>query len=245
VAAPRTESPRPEPRPEPRAEPRTGRTGRTGRDARPATTAPATIARGAQPDPRILVAYRAQQFAEAVRLTRAQADGVTGAQRSQLQQLATNIETFARRWPAARQGRDIAAMEEAVRMDRRIAGSAGVFATQIEPRLVTAYVTRARSTMGAQAANACSDVRSALALQASNGDARALLRDCETRARRMIQEAQGLERSDPARARTTYDGAARLLPDGHELRRDAMARSAAVGRSATSGPRARPVDEDE
>ncbi|GAB4202048.1 MAG: hypothetical protein OHK0013_14860 [Sandaracinaceae bacterium] len=216
-----------------------------GRQAGQTRSASVTPTRGAQPDPRILAAYRAQQFPEAARLARAQADTVSGSARAQLQQLATNIDTFARRWPAAREGRDVAAMEEAIRTDRRIAGTAGAFASQIEPRLVAAYVTRARGAMSGQTASACADVRAALALQSSNADARALLRDCETRARRIITEAQGLERNDPARARATYDAAALLLPDGHELRRDALARSAAVGRTATAGPRARPVDEDE
>ncbi len=170
---------------------------------------------------------------------------MTGTPRSQLEQLAVSIETVGRRLPVARQGRDVGVMVEVVRLDRRIAGPDGAFGQELTPRLVVAYVARARGAMASQPTDACADVRSALALQSSNGDARALLRDCETRARRLLADGQRFERGEPARARQMYGDVVSMLPAGHETAREAIARLSAMGRATTSGPRARPVDEDE
>jgi hypothetical protein len=205
------------------------------------------VASGGEPDPRILAAYRRQAFAEAAQLARTQADGVTGRQRTTLEQLARNIDTFARRYPEARRG-NFAAIEEAYRVDRRITGGAGAFEGELVPRLVGGYVSRARGAMGSQPADACGDVRAALALQSSHPEARTLFRDCETRARRMLGEAQRLERSDASRARVLYGDIVSMLGTTHEVARDATARLVAMNRttsSPSSGTRPRPVDEDE
>lgn len=196
----------------------------------------------------VLTAYRRQSFDEAARLAHAQATTASGTARTQLDQIARNIETFGRRWPTARQGRDIAAMEEALRLDRRIAGGDGAFATELVPRLAAAYVQRARSQMASHSTDACGDVRAALALRSSDGDARALLQDCESRATRLLAEAQRLEGSDPTRARVTYGEVVSMLPSGHATARQALARLTAMGRATPhAGPvrLARPVDEDE
>ncbi|MBN8616963.1 MAG: hypothetical protein J0L92_40655 [Deltaproteobacteria bacterium] len=173
---------------------------------------------------------------------------MTGRQRTALEQLARNIETFARRYPEARRG-NFAAIEEAYRVDRRITGGEGAFGPELVPRLVAGYVTRARGAMAAQPADACGDVRAALALQSQHPEARTLFRDCETRARRMLGEAQRLERSDATRARTIYGDIVSMLGTTHEVARDATTRLVAMSRTTTSpsstGPRRAPVDEDE
>lgn len=228
--------------------PRRGRdeptTTRTPASAR-ATTRPTS---SSEPDPRILAAYRRQAFPEAAQLARTQADGVTGRQRTALEQLARNIETFARRYPEARRG-NFAAIEEAYRVDRRITGGDGAFGPELVPRLVGGYVSRARGSMASQPADACGDVRAALALQSSHPEARTLFRDCETRARRMLGEAQRLERSDASRARTIYGDIVSMLGGTHEVARDATARLVAMSRTtstpSSTGPRRAPVDEDE
>lgn len=126
----------------------------------------------------ILAPYRARNFAQASQLARQNALRAQGPERARLEELARNIDTFARRFPTAQQG-DLGAMEECVRLDRRIGVT---FAPQFEPRLVSAYVARARRTMSTQPAAACSDLRSALALR-PNEEARTMSRNCSPAAR--------------------------------------------------------------
>jgi hypothetical protein len=103
--------------------------------------------------------------------------------------------------------------------------------------------------MGSQPADACGDVREALRVQASHADARALLRECETRARRMLGEAQRLEQSEAPRARVIYGDIVSMVGATHDVGRQATARLVAMNRAspAAASPTARrhPVDEDE
>ncbi|MBX7197670.1 MAG: hypothetical protein K1X94_36830, partial [Sandaracinaceae bacterium] len=148
--------------------------------------------------------------------------------------------------PEARRG-DFAAIEEAYRLGRRIAPLDGAFGGDLTPRLVAGYVARARGAIASQPADACGDVRAALALQSSHPEARTLFRDCETRARRMLGEAQRLERSEPERARVLDGDVVSMLGTTHEVSRDATSRLVSMSRSTTTpgtGPR-RVVDEDE
>jgi hypothetical protein len=216
---------------------------RVPRDPRP-PRAPA----GTAPEANILAAYRRGAFDEAARLAREQAAAAPGSARGNLQNLARNIETFARRLPEARRG-NFQALEEAYRTDRRITGGTGAYDSSLAPALANAYVSRGRGAMGSQPADACGDVREALRVQASHADARALLRECETRARRMLGEAQRLEQSEAPRARVIYGDIVSMVGATHDVGRQATARLVAMNRAspAAASPTARrhPVDEDE
>lgn len=211
------------------------------------TTTATTLARPSsdEPDPRILAAYRRGDFVAAAQYARSQAEASSGPRRAQLEQLARNIDTVGRRMPEARRG-VFAAVEEAHRLDRRIAPPDGAFGADLTPRLAAGYLARARSTMSSQPVDACGDVRAAMTLAPASADARALFRDCENRAMRLFAEAQRLERSDPTRARLAYGDVVSMLGNAHPTARDAAARLVAMGRTPSASPaRPRHVDEDE
>ncbi len=218
------------------------RAARRGAAAPGGRTRESAASGGGQPDPRILAAYRRQAFAEASQFARAQADAAQSQLRTTLTQMAQNIDTFARRLPEARRG-NLSALEEAHRLDQRISGGQGAFAAELLPGLASGYVARARGNIATRPAEACRDVRAALGVAPQHAQARALFHDCEARARQTLGEAQRLEASDPARARTLYGQVTSMVGMDHALAHDATARLVAMNR--TSPPRRRPVDEDE
>jgi hypothetical protein len=87
-------------------------------------------------------------------------------------------------------------------------------------------------------ARACAKIREAIAIDRRNEIARRMESTCEGRAASVLAEAMGLERSDPARARTLYDQVMAMAPRDSEEHRTAYQRKNALAR-------ARPMDEDE
>ncbi|MDW8247602.1 MAG: FHA domain-containing protein [Sandaracinaceae bacterium] len=210
------------------------------------TSSPSSSSHAAlsSPDPRIFTAYRRRAFEEAVQLARNQASSSSGRQRVQLEQLARNIETFAKRYVEAQRG-NFSSLMEAYRLDKRIGNGRGAFEAELLPRLINGYLQRARSMMAKEPSDACNDVRAALELQPRHSEALALWRSCEQKGQELFNQARHLERSDPMRARILYGDVISIMGPSHSLSKEATLRLKSLSQASTLTRPRRIIDEDQ
>jgi hypothetical protein len=221
-----------------RAEPPT-RTEPPARTERP--TRRETARGGSGVEDRVLALYRAGNFAGAAQAARQGADAASDSERRVLLGLEGRIRQFATAYQRAEaagfSATAVRQMQQAVTLDDRISG--GHYGRRIKPRLVAAYLGQARSALSRdQIGPGCAAVRSALAIDSSNRDARQLSSTCESRARQIFGRAQGMERSNSREAQNLYRQVQTMLPQGHPLGTQAYQRLNQLARRAG-------VDEDE
>lgn len=201
---------------------------------------PATAAGGAQA--RLLAAYRTGDFDGAAAIARDAASRATAEERRELEQTASQIDSFASLYPPIHAAGDAVGsvarqIPIALNLDRQIAPG-GFYNREIAPRYVRWLVSSARGQMSSAPAAACRQVRSALDIESGNADAQGLARQCETAAQRLLTDARARETRDAAGARRTYEDIQHMVP------RTSSSYTAAQER-LTAMRRARPVDEDE
>lgn len=179
-----------------------------------------------------LAAYRSGDFATASREAR---NAGQAARALHIDQFATHYRTA----QSAEAGSATAtrAIERAIGLDNQIVPG-GHYGARLRGQLVSAYLASAESAMGARPQDACRRVQLALRLEARNARGLTLGRQCETQAQRLLGEAAGAERSDPARARALYQAVLPMVGASSATYTRARQRVDALGR-------ARGVDEDE
>ena len=188
---------------------------------------------GNQAQSRVLSLYRQGSFSAAVSAARSAADSASDSDRRELLSLAERIEQFARAYQSAQSAgfspSAVRPMQSAVSLDNRISG--GHYARSIQPRLLDAYLTRARSALGSgNESSGCQAVRQALAIDSANAAARRLAQTCEQRAQQLISRARGLERSNPQQAIQLYRQVMTMVPRGSSLATTAYQRQNQLAR---------------
>jgi tetratricopeptide (TPR) repeat protein len=211
---------------------------------------------------RVLVAYRAGDFAGASRMAREGARVASAADGRRLLSLADQIDRFARDYVRVRAaGNDLGPalrqVQSVISLDEQISGGQA-YARTLKPRLVEALVTSANDAWArGRVPEACLKVRQATDLDPRNARARDLVRRCETKAAEMLTQAQSVERTNRVQAQGLYRDVLALVPQASTTYQRAYTRMQALNRApgptptggtaAGTGPRRVPiiVDEDE
>lgn len=185
-----------------------------------------------------IAAYRAADFRGAARLAR-EAASSSARDRRALNQLATDIDTFAGYYPRIRSaGTNYASVvsigANAINLDQRIAG--GHHTRAFRAGFVNWLLDEAERQFTRDPSTACRRAQAAVGIEAS-ARSRGMISRCASRAAEMLAEGRRLERSDPRGARALF-GAVLVMTPGTATARDAQSRMDALGR-------ARSVDEDE
>jgi hypothetical protein len=163
---------------------------------------------------RVLSLYRAGSFDNAAATARSGAESLPDDDRRRMLSLADRIDTFGREYPRANaSGATARQLQTAISADERISG--GHYAARLKPRLIDAYLSAARTAIGRNDMRAgCGSVRQALSVDPRNDAARRMSTQCQQRAAQLVREAQGLERSNPDRARQLYNEVILMVPRG-------------------------------
>ncbi len=171
-----------------------------------------------QLESRVLAAYRSGDFNGAAGQARSGAERLDDADRSRMIRLAGRIEEFGTLYPRANASNATASqLSRAIGLDESIS-SGGAYANRLKPRLVDMYLNSARAAIGrGNMSEGCANVRNALGVDSDNAAAQRLRGQCEDRARALLEQAQGLERSNPARARAIYDDVMQMVPRGSPI----------------------------
>lgn len=186
-----------------------------------------------------LAAYRSGDFAGAARLAREAARGASSRDRTALEHLADQIDSFAEIFPRIRgAGTNYASVGTAggvaIRLDRSIAS--GHHTRTFQAGYLGWLLDQAESSFSSNPGGACGQARTAGSIE-SSARARALISRCDARATELLAEGGRVERSDPRRARELYGLVLRISPESREAT-EARRHIDALGRT-------RSVDEDE
>ncbi len=192
--------------------------------------------RGATPSEAI-DAYTAGRFEQAAQLARAAAGRSRGEQQRSLQQLASNIESFARLYQRIQAARFSASaraeMEQAIAIDRRITRHSQ-YRSRLASAVIDIYLTSAERQRSNPVAS-CTNVRQALLVDSTNTRAQQMNGQCEAQARTMLREAAS---APPDRASVLYRNVLLMVPNSSPVARQANER-------LQTGRRLTVVDEDE
>jgi len=180
----------------------------------------------------VLGPYRAANFSAAAGAARAAGETALSGQ----------IDAFAVQYRSASSAargssQRLAALERAVALDGQIV-SGGAFGERLRPELLAAYLDAAQASIEPRAQEACHRVQQALRIDGSAPRAVSLARQCEQRARELLDQAQAAESGDPVRARSMYQSVLPMVSSQSATYARARARVDALARR-------RVVDEDE
>ncbi|MCZ7681981.1 MAG: hypothetical protein M5U28_25585 [Sandaracinaceae bacterium] len=182
--------------------------------------------------------YLAGRFEQAAQAARANAARASGRSRTELEQLAGNIDRFGalyRRAQGQRFGPGARAdMEQAMGLDRRISPRNGQYRDRLRAHVVDAHLADAQRQRSNPVAS-CGSVRAALAVDGGNVRARQMSTQCEATARGMMREAAT---APPDRAMAIYRSVLGMVPRDSAVGREAVGRLESLRRRRT-------VDEDE
>lgn len=186
----------------------------------------------------VLGAYHGGRFEQAAQAARASAARASGRSRTELEQLATNIDRFGtlyRRAQAARFGPSVRGdMAQAMDLDRRISPRNAQYRDRLRGHVVEALLGDAQRQRSNPVAS-CGSVRQALAIDGGNVRARQMSTQCEATARGMMREAGT---AAPDRATSIYRSVLLMVPPDSTVGREASSRLESLRRR-------RAVDEDE